>query len=60
MDSSDTSSDDEELPSPQRPSDASPLRTAAPPRHVRSVAHGTYGDVLRVLYGGGADIVWEG
>ena len=30
------------------------------PRHVRSVAHGTYGDVLRVLYGGGADIVWEG
>jgi len=30
------------------------------PRHVRSVAHGTYGEVLRELKGGGADIVWEG
>ena len=30
------------------------------PRHVRSVAHGTYGEVVRELNRGGADIVWEG
>ena len=30
------------------------------PQHVRSVAHGTYGEVLRELNGRGADIRWEG
>ena len=52
--SSDSSSSDESS------EDESPPRTAAPPRRVRSVAHGTYGEVLRELNGGGADIVWEG
>ena len=44
----DDSSDDDE-----------PPRTDAP-RHVRSVAHGTYGTVVRVLHGRGAEIRWEG
>ena len=44
----DDSSDDDESP-----------RTDAP-RHVRSVAHGTYGTVVRVLHGRGAEIRWEG
>ena len=30
------------------------------PRHVRSVAHGTYGEVVRELICGGAKIRWEG
>ena len=52
-------SDDEPPSSPPRDTDTDDSSDDESPRHVRSVAHGTYGKVVRVLKEG-AEVQWEG